>query len=214
MSITFACPSCGASGSVADSLVGRNVRCKHCTHRFAVPELGAADAEGYGLAEPPRRAAAAVPPGMTPTPVYIAARGAEMSAVHSPRKPGKARPRPTKRRHEPGFAWTPRLTRGGAALAIFLLAIALIAPQGVVIAGSVLILAGMVMIWAGYAVGAYGAFSEDFLYGFLYLVLPLYSAYYIITRWTDMKRWIIISTAGVGLVLIGGEMLQWSGVAE
>jgi len=30
--------------------------------------------------------------------------------------------------------------------------------------------------------GAYGAFSEDVIYGILYVVIPLYTGYYIVTR--------------------------------
>jgi hypothetical protein len=64
----------------------------------------------------------------------------------------------------------------------------------------------------GYAAGAYGAFCEDFLYGFLYLVIPLYTAYYLVTRWEDLWRWFACSTTGVGLVLFGTQLLRWSGV--
>ena len=64
----------------------------------------------------------------------------------------------------------------------------------------------------GYAAGAYGAFCEDFLYGFLYLVIPLYTAYYLVTRWEDLWRWFACSTTGVGLVLFGTQLLLWSGV--
>ena len=63
--------------------------------------------------------------------------------------------------------------------------IALFAPQGTLIAGSTLMVVGSVMVLAGYGVGAYAAFGEDFLYGFLYLVIPLYTAYYLVTRWED-----------------------------
>jgi len=44
--------------------------------------------------------------------------------------------------------------------------------------GCVLMAVGSLMVLAGYGVGAYGAFREDFLYGMLYLLVPLYAAYY------------------------------------
>jgi hypothetical protein len=64
----------------------------------------------------------------------------------------------------------------------------------------------------GWGAGAFGAFSEDLLYGLLYVLIPLYSAYYLVTRWDDLWRWFACSTAGVGLVLVGTEILRWSGV--
>ncbi len=71
---------------------------------------------------------------------------------------------------------------------------------------------GCILILVGYVVGAYGAFSEDFLYGFLYLVIPLYTAYYMITRWDDLWVWFVCMTSGVGLILLGIEMARWGGV--
>jgi hypothetical protein len=38
------------------------------------------------------------------------------------------------------------------------------------------------------------------------------SPYYLVTRWDDLWRWFACSTAGVGLVLVGTEILWWSGV--
>ena len=61
--------------------------------------------------------------------------------------------------------------------------------------------------------GAYGAFSEDALYGLLYITIPLYTAYYLVTRWEDLWIWITCATVGVGLVLIGTEMVRWAGAA-
>ena len=211
MKIAFACPSCGASGSVDESLVGKHVRCKHCTHRFAVPGRGEADAGGYTLVEPtrePARVAATVP---DPGPVFVPARGNEPRAVRTPRKPKGTAPGSTARRDESDFAWRTWLVRVGVLAAMALLATALFVPRGVAIAGSAMILLGMAMVLVGYAAGAYGAFSEDFLYGFFYLVIPLYTAYYLVTRWDDLRGWFALSTAGVGLVLLGTEVIRWSG---
>ena len=105
----------------------------------------------------------------------------------------------------------PGLIRGGVLAATALLATALFVPRGVAIAGSAMIILGMAMVLVGYAAGAYGAFSEDFLYGFFYLVIPLYTAYYLVTRWDDLRGWFALSTAGVGLVLLGTEVIRWSG---
>ena len=81
------------------------------------------------------------------------------------------------------------------------------------LASAAMILLGMVLVLVGYAAGAYGVFSEDFLYGFCYLVFPLYTAYYLVTRWDDLRTWCIGSTVGVGLVMLGTAILRWSGFA-
>jgi predicted Zn finger-like uncharacterized protein len=209
--IAFACPSCGASGSVDESLVGKHVRCKHCAHRFAVPGRGEADAGGYTLAEPtpePARVTATVP---DPGPVFVPARGNEPRAVRTTRKPKRTAPGTSARRDESDFAWRTWLIRGGVLAATAVLATALFVPRGVAIAGSAMILLGMAMVLVGYAAGAYGAFCEDFLYGFFYLVIPLYTAYYLVTRWDDLRGWFALSTAGVGLVLLGTELFRWAG---
>ncbi len=212
MKMSFACPSCGASGSVDESLVGKHVRCKHCTHRFAVPGRGEVDAGGYTLAEPTREPAWVAATGPDPGPVFVPARGNEPRAVRTTRKPKGTAPGSTARRDESDFGWRTWLIRCGVLAAIAVLATALFVPRGVAIAGSAMILLGTAMVLVGYAAGAYGAFSEDFLYGFLYLVFPLYTAYYLVTRWDDLRGWFALSTAGVGLVLLGSEVIRWSGV--
>ncbi len=212
MKIAFACPSCGASGSVDESFVGKHVRCKHCTHRFVVPGRGEADAEGYTVIEPTREPARVAATNPDPGPVFVPARGNEPRAVRTTRKPKKTAPGSTARRDESDFAWRTWLVRGGVLAAMSLLATALFVPRGVAIAGSTMVLLGMAMVLVGYAAGAYGAFSEDFLYGFFYLAIPLYTAYYLVTRWDDLRWWFALSTAGVGLVMLGTGLVRWSGV--
>ncbi len=212
MKMSFACPSCGASGSVDESLVGKHVRCKHCAHRFAVPGRGEADAGGYTLAEPTREPAWVAATGPDLGPIFVPVRGKEPTAVRPPRKSKGTTPGSTARRDESDFAWRTWLIRVGVLAAMVLPATALFVPHGVVIAGSTMVLFGTAMVLVGYAAGAYGAFSEDFLYGFFYLVFPLYTAYYLVTRWVDLRWWFALSTAGVGLVLLGTELVRWSGV--
>ena len=38
MHVSFACPSCNATGSVDAVHIGKQVRCKHCGTRFAIPD--------------------------------------------------------------------------------------------------------------------------------------------------------------------------------
>src|SRR5205814_432837 len=100
------------------------------------------------------------------------------------------------------------LVRGGVSTAVALAAIAVLAPHGTLIAGCALMAVGSAMVLLGYAVGAYAAFREDFLYGLLYLGIPLYTAYYLVTRWDDLWVWFGCSTAGVALVWLGTELAR------
>jgi predicted Zn finger-like uncharacterized protein len=216
MKIPFACPSCAAVGSVDASAAGKLARCKHCGHRFTIPSPGAAELEVYSLEEPAERTTGVADAVRSPAPVsaFVPARG-DKPATSPPRKSGRSASRSTTRtahRREPRLAWRIRLTWVGVAAAIAIAAIAALAPSGVLIAACTVMALGGVMILVGYGVGAYGAFREDSLHGFLYLVIPLYTAYYMVTRWDDLWVWFACMTMGVGLILLGIEMARWGGV--
>lgn len=220
MRIAFACPMCGATGSVDGSAAGKAARCKHCGGRFTIPEADPAGAEFdvREVARPPRQDAAggyamveavgesaftpvagAEPAGAVPVPVSV--RTAKSRSGSGGRK-----------RRQQAIARAKWLGGTTGALALVLAGIALFAPHGVLVVAWVLMALGCAMILLGYAVGAYGAFSEDFLYGFLYVVIPCYSAYYMVTRWDDLWIWFACMTAGVGLASLGVEMTRWAGV--
>ena len=216
MKIPFACPSCNATGSADAAFIGRQVRCKHCGERFAIRDPDDPNADVYALE------------GAAEEPAQDDAMGLDQSTFFTPsRSDGKsggdkaARKKrsstgltPTRARKEkPAFPWLTLLAWSAIVLVVVLALIALLLPQGTLIAGCVLMGIGSVLILVGFSAGAYGAFCEDFLYGFLYLVIPFYTAYYMATRWEDLWVWLVCSTAGVGLILIGVEIVRWAGVA-
>lgn len=210
------CPSCGASGTADTIHAGKQIRCKHCQYRFAIPDPDKPEVEGYSLEDPDPVAVPIESLSRSEAPVFVASRGDEPYTPNSDRKQKKSRgakslPR-SARAVRPDFPWKRWLARGGIAAVIVLTAITLFVPNGPLIAASILLLVGMVMVLAGYAAGAYGAFCEDFLYGFLYMTIPLYAAYYLVSRWDDLWVWFLCSTAGVVLILLGTEMLRWAGV--
>lgn len=217
MKTSFACPSCGAAGAADAAFAGRQVRCKHCGHRFPIPDDdGDGDGDGpegdaYALDEP-ARVATTSPPRES---VFVTPRGDEPPASPSapPRRSKPTRPAggTTARSREADLPWRTWLARGGVVALIALAAVALIAPSGVLIVGNVLLALGSGMVVVGYFAGAYGAFCEDFLYGVLYLGVPLYTAYYLVTRWDDLWVWFACSTAGVAVVLLGTGLVQWAG---
>jgi hypothetical protein len=213
--IRFACPNCGVTGSADASAVGKWAQCKYCEHRFTIPAPGAVEPKEYELEEPAEKPTADPIAAMDPfqDATFTPTRGDEptTTAPRPPkRSPSRTKPRTT-RKGATRSPWPGRLAWLGGALAIAVAGTALFAPNGRVIAGDAVIALGSVMILTGYGMGAYGAFSEDFLYGFLYLVIPLYTAYYLVTRWEDLWVWFACMTTGVGLILLGIEMVRWGG---
>jgi hypothetical protein len=77
------------------------------------------------------------------------------------------------------------------------------APIGVALA-----LPGVLLCLYGYASGAYIAFTEDDLHGWLYLLFPFYAAYYLVSRWDEMSSRLIMVVLGLVLCGIGGKMLE------
>jgi hypothetical protein len=216
MRIPFACPSCNAAGSADAVHIGKQVRCKHCGARFAMPSPDEPEADTYALEEPdeePARGRSMGPPEGGSS--FVPSRVDDTAAGDRPRRKKRTASGLTPmrvRKSRSGLLWRTWLIRCSAALVVLLVLIALLVPQGTLIAGCVLMILGSILILAGYGAGAYGAFCEDSLYGFLYLVIPLYAAYYMVTRWEDLWVWLAGSTVGVGLILAGTEIVRWAGV--
>lgn len=217
MKISFECPSCGASGSVDAVHVGKRVRCRHCKYQFAVPGPDGGEPLGYSLEGVAQAPAVAEATDLPESPVFVPARGDEVSAASSPRRPrtrsqsnSKARP---SRGETAGFAWMKRGIPVLIVMAVALLATALFVPDGMLIAGYTLLGVGTLMAIVGLGAGAFGAFSEDFIHGFFYVVFPPYAAFYFVTRWDDLWIWFACVVGGVGLITLGGQVLQWGGVA-
>jgi transcription elongation factor Elf1 len=215
MKISFACPSCNATSSADAAFIGRQVRCKHCGTRFAIRDPDDPEEDVYSLeraADEPAQEDVTNPAQST---FFVPSRGDGTTGDKAARKKRSATGlTPTRARKEkPTYPWLTLLAWSAIVLVVVLAAIALLVPQGTLIAGCVLMAIGSVLILVGYSAGAYGAFCEDFLYGFLYLVIPFYTAYYMATRWEDLWVWLTCSTVGVGLILIGVEVVRWAGVA-
>ena len=93
------------------------------------------------------------------------------------------------------------------AVFLLMLGLALFVPGGMVYAAGLASVLGAILTIGPYLVGAYAAFTEDFLYGMLYLVIPLYTAYYIMSRFDGLRNWVILGGIGLGLSMVGGAML-------
>lgn len=151
--------------------------------------------------------------GFAPDSSYVPPRGVESTrAREAPEKRLSVEiEQQIRRLRKANYSWLRRLLIAGSAAMFVLAAIALLAPRGTLIAGLCIVVIGMLMLIAGYGAGAYGAFCEDSLYGLLYLIFPLYTAYYMVTRWEDLWAWFACSTAGVVLIVIGTFLVELSG---
>jgi hypothetical protein len=184
------------------------VRCKRCGADFTIPQPDGVEPDIYALEEPAEPRARWAPEGTNQEAVFVPARRERRGDQHAP---GRAATGSGARRREPDVVQRTWPIRGAIGLVLTLVLLALLAPHGLWLAGCILLVLGSLMILAGYAAGAYGAFHEDLLYGLLYLAVPLYTAYYMITRWEDLWIWLTCSTIGVGLVLLGTELIRWAG---
>ena len=145
--------------------------------------------------------------------VFVPARADATTAIDRPRRRERSVSGPTSRSVRASTSDFPWQIWGGIALVLILSAIAFLVPDGTWSVGCILMAIGGMLVPAAYFAGAYGAFSEDVLYWLLFITIPLYTAYYLVTRWEDLWIWIICATVGVGLVLIGTEMVRWAGAA-
>jgi hypothetical protein len=186
MKITFACPSCGVKGSSDSAAIGRQARCNQYGCRFDVPGPVGQGPVIYAMEEPARGMTEVIRMGPAPESVYVSSRGSEPTSGATPRRLRQAGSGGTSRAprsDSSGFATRSWLVRCGAVAVLTRTAVALLAPRGTLIAGLALVVLGSTLVMSGFVAGAYGAFTEDFLYGALYLLVPLCTAYYIITRW-------------------------------
>ncbi|QDV37208.1 UbiA prenyltransferase family protein [Tautonia plasticadhaerens] len=211
----FSCPSCAAPGRAKVEWVGRTMRCKHCKATFNLPSPGEAGADSYELAEPAQFAPAA--------PMEEPPRGGTTTFTRSYRDaplPDVPRDHPRRKRRQER---TPRegllalkddrrvRIIGSFALLGVVLAVGTFTVPGFgTIGGWTLTGIGLLMIAVGFSVGAYAAFCEDFLYGFAYVVFPIYTGYYLVTRFDDLWPWFATSTVGFVLFMIGTKALELS----
>jgi hypothetical protein len=102
----------------------------------------------------------------------------------------------------------PVLLVGLAAIAVVLALLGYFVPGVRKPAGVALALPGVLLCVYGYASGAYIAFTEDDFHGWLYLLFPFYAAYYVVSRWDEMRSRLIMVGIGLTLAAIGGRLLE------
>jgi hypothetical protein len=95
-----------------------------------------------------------------------------------------------------------------ASVGLALYLVSLLLPNGTIIAGIALAAIGVLMMLVGFFIGAYAAFCEDFLFGFLYLVFPIYTAYFLVSNWDEMWRWFLVLTAGAAVLTLASFVMS------
>ena len=97
---------------------------------------------------------------------------------------------------------------GLAVVVAVLVCIAVVVPDTRMNVGRLVALVGLVLFVYGYGSGAYIAFTEDDLYGWLYLLFPPYAAYYFVSRWDEMRSRLVMLARRLG------SARRWRAVAR
>jgi hypothetical protein len=209
MTIAFECPKCGRGFMVASAHSGRRARCKGCGEVLTVPPATAdsttaefePESDTYALeeiippAEPIGQAAFVPAPADSDQQPNRSHRAARAKLVRQAKREAVN----IAARVVPLLPW---LLGVPAATAFTLGLVAAIIPGGTMIAGSILAVAGIVLLLSGYGLGAYVAFTEDSLYGILYLIFPPYTAYYIVMNWNEMWPSFALTITGAATLTI------------
>jgi DNA-directed RNA polymerase subunit RPC12/RpoP len=211
MKISVTCETCGEQYEVEDRHAGKTIKCTSCETRMTIP---------------------AAPPAATP---LLVCGEYALDESHDSEPPtfrtapdtreqdqvsgsGQVKKRTVKRskgkgKHKRGglsesavSLWTVLVSL--ALIAVLLAIVAVFLPEARTPVGVALAIPGLLLCLYGYATGVYIAFTEDDLHGWLFLLIPFYAAYYIVSRWDDMYTRVIMVVAGLTLLAIGGRFLE------
>ena len=127
----------------------------------------------------------------------------------SPSQTGKAKPKKKKRKASrsgdgSGLAFThPLVWLGFPVVATLLnMGLILIFPMAGFVLSIILGIGGFLLAFIGGIKSLIGAFQEEVVCGLLYLFVPMYSLYYLVTRWEDQRAAFLMNVCG-SLLTIG-----------
>jgi DNA-directed RNA polymerase subunit RPC12/RpoP len=211
MKIPVTCARCGKRYEVDATFAGKRGKCATCGERMTIPD---------------EDQATSAPPAEPDSYQLDDARDSEQSTSFAPAQgsDGLEEPQPRRRvkkknprssgrngsdRARSHPALSTRATLIGLACAVVVLvSIAIFVPGARLNVGRAIALAGLILFFYGYGSGAYIAFTEDDLYGWLYLFFPPYAAYYYISRWEEMSSRLVMLILGLALLAGGGRLLE------
>ncbi len=211
MKIPVTCGRCGKQYEVDGAYAGKKGKCAACGERMMIPAPqhgdfpAATEPDAYSLEEPGNTDRST---SFTPT------RGSEnldeprprrRRNNKNPRESGRDRAGPSGARA--ALSWQAGLIGLACVVAIASL-IAVFLPAARMNVGRGVALAGLILFLWSYGSGAYIAFIEDDLYGWLYLMFPPYAAYYFVSRWDEMMSRFVMLIVGLALLAGGGRLLE------
>ena len=213
MKIPVACPGCHRHYEVDDRFAGKSLKCAHCEKSMLIP-----------AANPPAQAAPSPPLSeyelgdahqTAPSTFRRAPARNEDDQTQSRERarPGKKTRKTAnrkKRGREPAVNTDTLSTIliGLAAIAVVLALLGYFVPSVRKWAGVSLALPGLLLCLYGYATAVYIAFTEDDFYGWLFLIFPFYAAYYVVSRWDEMRSRLIMVGIGLVLLTVGANFLE------
>ncbi|MFN0197194.1 MAG: MJ0042-type zinc finger domain-containing protein [Planctomycetaceae bacterium] len=203
MPITVSCPECAQTYRLKDELAGKKVRCKGCETIIPIPQASS-EIEDYNFdddldfddeqneREARRRRAVR-----------------NQSHTKTATKKKKKKRRSSNDDLEGGDLWFSRATKIALGVGAFDFAFALLffvtnldilkGPSAIAMMGSI----GLAMIYiiAGGLWNLSIVLEEDVLCLLLWFFVPFYSLYYIISRWDQCARPVLIQFMGFGIIL-------------
>jgi DNA-directed RNA polymerase subunit RPC12/RpoP len=212
MKIPVTCATCGKRYEVDGAYAGKRGKCATCGARMTIPS------EDHAASSPPSEPEAyqldlahdsEQPNSFTP------AQGSEGLGEPPPRRRMKKKNtgRSDARRGNSASshsALSGRVTLIGlTCVAVVLVILAIFVPSTRMNVGRGIALTGLILFVYGYASGCYIAFTEDGLYGWLYLIFPPYAAYYFLSRWDEMSSRLVMIVIGLTLLVGGGRLLEF-----
>jgi ribosomal protein L37E len=211
MKIPVTCARCGKRYEVDGAFAGKKGKCASCGARMTIPDEdhGASalplEPDAYQLDEGHDTEHST---SFNPTRA-----GDGLEDQQPPRRVRKKKPTSSgrKRRDPTGSpaAFSKRVALIGLTCVVLLLVIvAVFVPGARLNVGRMIALAGLILFLYGYGSGAYIAFTEDDLYGWLYLLFPPYAAYYYVSRWDEMQSRLIMLVVGLALLVGGVRLLE------
>jgi DNA-directed RNA polymerase subunit RPC12/RpoP len=210
MRIQITCARCGKRYEVDGAFAGKRGKCATCGARVMIP----GDDQVVSLLPPePDAYELDQPQGNAQSTSFTPALGNENTEVPRPLRAKGRKPSSSSRtRVEPAgssrvISRKQALMGLGCVLAVAVL-IAVFAPSARANIGGAVALVGLILFAYGYASGAYIAFTEDDLYGWLYLIFPPFAAYYFVSRWDEMSSRLVMLIVGLAMLTGGGRMLE------
>jgi DNA-directed RNA polymerase subunit RPC12/RpoP len=211
LKIPVSCVRCGKRYEVDGAHAGKKGKCATCGERMMIPDMQPAASP-----EPPE------PDAYQLDEVPVSDRSTSFSPAKGTENLDEPQPQRRVRRRTPGSAGKIRAERTDSrpalsgrtiliglagALAVAAL-IAVFVPGARMNVGRAVALSGLIIFLYGYGSGAYIAFTEDDLYGWLYLIFPPFAAYYFVSRWDEMSNRMVMLFVGLAMLAGGGRLLE------